>query len=576
MLGQMHKRTILEVVLWKIMPLSFLALLSIWLTVSIGGGHVLSQQNLQSLKSSAEQQNWAVTRNIANLAEGLENIAGNALIVNAFIDPLGVQYFLQPYLQSIKLSDFSAPEIIMTDFSGQVLASSMSRSTVPDLPAPSIWLKPAIAGDPVLAFLGDQLVMALPVWVSSVPEGVLFARLSKEDTLRLFTSYRHAGRSKFYDREGSLLYDTAGGLPDQATSDFIYSDPAPLDAFADIRVMSGVEASQEEAGKMLQTLLLGAFAIDLAALGIGIFLAASFVSRPINTLIQKIQSLQALSDPGARLPVDGPQEVAELASAFNHAAERQQKLTDQLEAALEAEKELNGLHRQFVSLVSHEFRTPLAIIDGTAQRLMKRAGDLPLERMIEGLGTCRRAVTRLIRLMESVLASSRLDAGTIKIDKKPCQIRDLLEEICRNQTEVSASHEAVMHLDGLTETILADDTLLHQIFSNFISNAIKYSPNSNQIWITGKTEEEFVIVSIRDNGLGMTEDDLEKLFSRFFRASTSNGIPGTGIGLHLAKHLVEMHGGRVDVDSVLGKGSTFTVQLPIALADDEFVAAHAA
>ncbi|MEM8948272.1 MAG: MHYT domain-containing protein [Pseudomonadota bacterium] len=256
-------------------------------------------------------------------------------------------------------------------------------------------------------------------------------------------------------------------------------------------------------------------------------------------------------------------------------AERTAELTvqaEQLVEALDKERELAGLQRQFVSMVSHEFRTPLAIIDGQAQRIVRRsAGDLP-DRSVQALGSIRTSVTRLTELMESVLAAARLEDGRITFQPGDCALQQVLGELARNYQDLSPNHRIILDATQIPERITADGKLLRQVFSNLMSNAVKYSPEGGHVWVTGKAEGDGdIIVEVRDEGLGIPAADQEKLFGRFFRAGTSTGIAGTGIGLHLALHLVQLHGGSIDVESTEGKGTTFRVKLPTRpkLAEDK-------
>lgn len=234
-----------------------------------------------------------------------------------------------------------------------------------------------------------------------------------------------------------------------------------------------------------------------------------------------------------------------------------------LEMALDKERELNGLQRHFVSMVSHEFRTPLAIIDGNAQRIIKRKDQIGPERLQSGIQKIRGSVVRLINLMESVLSASRLEAGTVKYQPVATDINEVIDEVCANHREVDSKHEIIVDCAQLPRQLCIDATLMRQVLSNLISNAMKYTPNGTRVWVDGVvTDDEEVAISVRDEGQGIPADELEKLFDRFFRGSTSTGIIGTGIGLHMAQAFVDLHGGRIDVVSKEGEGTTFTVYLP--------------
>lgn len=254
----------------------------------------------------------------------------------------------------------------------------------------------------------------------------------------------------------------------------------------------------------------------------------------------------------------------ELARHRDHLEEIVKERTSQLEQSLTKERELNGLQRQFVSMVSHEFRTPLAIIDGTAQRVSRRAAEMTPERLQDALGKIRVSVTRLIGLIESVLDAAHLEEGRVKFDPQECALPNVLSELQSSYIETYPRHQIQMELEGLPPKITADERLLRQIFSNLISNAVKYSAEGSTVHVTCCSPgNQTVQISVRDEGVGIPEAETAKLFERFFRASTSAGIIGTGIGLHLTRHFVELHKGSIHVESVEGQGSTFTVQLPI-------------
>ena len=240
-----------------------------------------------------------------------------------------------------------------------------------------------------------------------------------------------------------------------------------------------------------------------------------------------------------------------------------QRQAERLAQALQKEQELNTLQREFVSLVSHEFRTPLTIIDSAAQRLVRSKDKMTAEDLATRTGKIRAAVRRMTGLIESTLYASRLDAGEIRMEPRPCDLKALVREVCARQAEISKFHDIRVDVDGLPEEIHADAGLLDQVFTNLLSNAVKYAPNDPRIEVKGWTDGTFAALSVCDHGVGIPADDLPRMFERFFRARTSAGIGGTGIGLNLVKRLVEMHTGTTKVDSVEGQGSVFTVRLPI-------------
>jgi signal transduction histidine kinase len=165
--------------------------------------------------------------------------------------------------------------------------------------------------------------------------------------------------------------------------------------------------------------------------------------------------------------------------------------------------------------------------------------------------------------MESILSAGRLDTGKIDINYDACALRSLIKTCCERQSTIAKSHSFVLDIDGLPEFIDADPRTLAQVFTNLLSNAVKYAPGTSEIRVTAWTETGNVKVSISDDGVGIDPEDVPRLFQRYFRARTSTGIAGTGIGLNLVKQIVELHSGSIEVRSARGCGSTFTVTLPI-------------
>lgn len=247
-------------------------------------------------------------------------------------------------------------------------------------------------------------------------------------------------------------------------------------------------------------------------------------------------------------------------------AERTQELEAQkarLQTALDKEKELSGLQRQFVSMVSHEFRTPLAIVDSAAQRFLRRPQKATTEMLTDSFEKIRSSVSRLMSLIETVLDAAHLEEGRIKFEPGDCTIRDVLKDLQQAYLETHPKHSIESDFEELPRQIIADERLIRQVFSNLLSNAFKYSPDGTTVHVEGWQEGKTAVISVRDDGVGIPEDELARLFERFFRASTSTGIAGTGIGLHLTHHFITLHGGSIEVDSSEGAGSTFTVRLPI-------------
>jgi two-component system OmpR family sensor kinase len=303
------------------------------------------------------------------------------------------------------------------------------------------------------------------------------------------------------------------------------------------------------------------------------------ISAPLLHLADRMRRLAAndteitISETGRR---DEIGEMAQAAVVFrNNAIElmrSQRTLARQaamLEEQLAQEQRLALLQRNFVSMASHEFRTPLTIIDGHAQRLIKTRETLPPAETGERAGKIRAAVLRLTHLIDNLLNSARLFDGGAALYFHPIEMdmAALLREVCQLHREMVPGTEISEHLSGATMPMVGDAKLLYQLFSNLLSNAIKYSPGGGKIEVEGDIRADEVVVAVADRGIGIPAVDLERLFERYHRGSNVSGIVGTGVGLYLVKMVADLHSGRVEVTSAEGAGSRFTVRLPVKPAD---------
>tara|TARA_Y100000052_G_scaffold13882_1_gene13368 strand:- start:20602 stop:22050 length:1449 start_codon:yes stop_codon:yes gene_type:complete len=234
----------------------------------------------------------------------------------------------------------------------------------------------------------------------------------------------------------------------------------------------------------------------------------------------------------------------------------------ELEKSLEIEKQTSALQNQLVSVVSHEIRTPLAIIDGAARRLAKRADDLSSDQVVERTDVIRKSVLRLTELMERTLDTARYSEGQIKMDLQPVDLKAVLAAVVEQQAELNPEHDIQMDLADFPETISGDKAMLGHLLTNLVSNAVKYSADNPKVEISSEIQGDELVLRVKDFGVGIPKDELANVSSRFFRASTANGIPGTGIGLNLAEKIAREHCGTLTLDSVEGEWTEVTLTLP--------------
>jgi two-component system, OmpR family, sensor kinase len=351
-----------------------------------------------------------------------------------------------------------------------------------------------------------------------------------------------------------------------------------LGELTDLNVANAQRAAKRAGLAYREQRELTAVAVGFAGLFVvgGLLYMRRVIAEPLLDLARCMRRLAGNDTDVAIHGVERRDEIGEMARAVKvfrdnliDLAIHQRALADQaslLAEKLAAEQRLTQLQRNFVSMASHEFRTPLTIIDGHAQRLINAKGRLAPDNVAERAGRIRSAVLRITSVIDNMIDSSRLLEGDAELYFHPTEIdlRALLGEVCRLHREVVPSADIVTYIGTQPLPVMADRKLLFQAFSNLLSNAIKYSPEGGQIKIHARPSAGQIVVVIEDQGVGIPEKDIERLFERYFRGSNVSGIVGTGVGLYLVKTVVDLHGGSIAVESREGRGSTFTVRLPLA------------
>lgn len=241
----------------------------------------------------------------------------------------------------------------------------------------------------------------------------------------------------------------------------------------------------------------------------------------------------------------------------------QKRLEDGLREAFEKQKELADLKTRFISTVSHEYRTPLAIIQTSAGLVLKYADRMSEEKQEEHLRKILWNVSHLTNLMDEVLEINRAEKMGIDFRPERTDLVTFVEDLIRDIRQVNPTYHINVVVEGRPTPIQADARLLRQIVSNLLSNAIKYSKDSDPIHLTLQYDNKTVRIIVEDKGVGIPKEDLENLFTLFHRAANVGSIQGTGLGLAIVKRAVDVHKGNIRVESVLNEGTTFTVMLPI-------------
>ncbi len=245
----------------------------------------------------------------------------------------------------------------------------------------------------------------------------------------------------------------------------------------------------------------------------------------------------------------------------------QRDITDQERAqaeilrTLQRERELHEMKSRFVSMMSHEFRTPLAVIQSAADLLQIYGPELESDQ--EYFQQIHTAIKHMTRMLDDVLWIGKAELGQLKIQRKPIDATAFCQEIIREfELAYGQSDRFQFNSSGAAHPVGLDQNLLRQILNNLLSNAVKYSPDHSPVDLRLVYHSDQVQLQVQDYGIGIPEGDRQRLFEPFYRAKNVDTIQGTGLGLAIVKHCVDLHHGHILLESQVGVGTTFTVVLP--------------
>jgi PAS domain S-box-containing protein len=237
---------------------------------------------------------------------------------------------------------------------------------------------------------------------------------------------------------------------------------------------------------------------------------------------------------------------------------------DEARNALEKERELNELKSKFVSIASHEFRTPLSTVLSSASLISQYNERGDADKVNKHVQRIKSSVNHLTSILNDFLSLGKLEEGVIDIKLEKVCIDEFLKEIKEEITPtLKAGQQVVMVPDPALRELNTDARILRNILFNLISNASKYSPENKTIHVTCKQEDMQMVFHVIDQGIGIPVEDQKHLFQRFFRASNAGNIQGTGLGLNIVKRYVELINGKITFTSTYQEGSTFIVTIPL-------------
>lgn len=301
-----------------------------------------------------------------------------------------------------------------------------------------------------------------------------------------------------------------------------------------------------------------AFPAIVIVAALGGYMVTKRAFRPIRSILETVGSISDDGDLSRRVEINEAEssskdEIHKLAQTFNG-------MFDKIEGAFEKEK-------QFTSDVSHELRTPLSVIISQSEYAAEDE-----EYREKALTVINREAKRMAGLVSRLLTLARSDAGRLKLDREKVDLSDMCETVLLQQEPIAAEHGIKMEGDIQSDVaVYADEAMLIRVILNLVDNAVKYGKKGGYVRISLRSENGWACCRVEDDGCGISEEDMPKIWERFYRVDNARSEQGEGLGLSMVSALVKSHGGRIYAESTVGRGSVFTVMLPEYVRDFEKV-----
>lgn len=281
-----------------------------------------------------------------------------------------------------------------------------------------------------------------------------------------------------------------------------------------------------------------------------------------NNMLQQKKQLEQVSNDIRKLNTELEAKVGERTVILREALMKLEQSQKELSEALDKEKQLNEIKSRFVSMASHEFRTPLSTILSSASLVSKYPGSEENEKREKHIRRIKDSVNHLNELLEDFLSLGKLEEGKVSITVTRFIIKDFLEDIIDEMKELLKTGQEIKVAYEGDEQFITDKRMLKNILLNLLSNATKFSEGGKSIWVTVSNLHHILSITVRDEGIGIPEDDLPHLFDTFFRGKNVSNIQGTGLGLPIIKRYLHLLNGDITVASRYNEGTTFRIKLP--------------
>jgi PAS domain S-box-containing protein len=280
-----------------------------------------------------------------------------------------------------------------------------------------------------------------------------------------------------------------------------------------------------------------------------------------NAISSQQEQLEATNKKIEELNNELEGKVAARTQELQETLQQLESSRDELAKALSKEKELGDLKSRFVSMASHEFRTPLSTILSSASLVAKYVDTTEQEQRNRHIQRIKSSVNNLTGLLNEFLSIGKIEDGKVTANNLTFNIKELITVVCSEMDALAKSNQQFKYVHTGDEIIFSDPALLRNVITNLLSNAIKFSPEGSSIEVGSKVLKDSIILTVKDNGIGISAQDQEHLFERFFRGTNVTNIQGTGLGLHIVGKYIELLDGEIEFNSELECGTEFIITL---------------
>jgi PAS domain S-box-containing protein len=282
-----------------------------------------------------------------------------------------------------------------------------------------------------------------------------------------------------------------------------------------------------------------------------------------QNILEQQKELEKMANDMRRMNMQLETKVEERTLILKEALQKLEESQKDLSEALDKEKQLSEIKSRFVSMASHEFRTPLSTVLSSASLLSKYTTTEEQDKRSRHVEKIKNSVKHLNDILEDFLSLGKLDEGKVDTRCDEIDITEFIHDTIDEMKGLSKKGQQFLYEHTGVKQIYTDKKLLKNIIINLASNAIKFSEEGKSIRIKTRSVSDKMNISITDEGIGISEEDKEHLFSSFYRGKNALNIQGTGLGLHIVKRYLDLLDGQIDLDSKIGEGSTFNITIPV-------------